>query len=282
MASLNFDHTNSSVVIQHETIFYLPNCSRAVDLPRQTTHVQDPFKQPWLNSLMFKQPIWWSGGWAWLSFILLAPSFLFTPFEPLCYMPCIEEVDFSFIDLSGRSCSEVCFRMAEADITRWIKEKQCIVQLTYFVKLHYGIWANTPPKPSLFHYDHAHKSHSIAKHMICLAREWFAIWMEHLSYIIAKTETLVLNGKQDVSTPPPDWYNCMQKDPMFSKAWLDGLIVSAVCSFDFQTLRARVIFQTPLFWWRWSSFWQSFDRGDLKIIIMAVFRHCVKDGKVRI
>lgn len=243
MASLNFDYINGSVVIQHGTIFYSPNCSRAVDLPCQMPHMPDPFKQPRLNTSMFKQPIWWSGGWAWLSFIPLAPSFLFTSFEPLCHMPRIEEVDFSFIDSSGESRSEVRFRMAEADITCWIEEEQRIVQLAHFVKLRYGIWANTPPKPSSFHFDRAHKSHPIAKRMICLAREWFAIWMGHLSYIIAKAETLVPNGERDVSTPLPDWYNCLRKEPIFSEAWLEGLINSTVCAFDLQTPRAGIIFQ---------------------------------------
>ena len=84
--ALNFDYIKGRVFVQHRTIFYSPNCSWAVDLPCQTTHAQDPFKQPRLNSSMFKQPIWWLGGCAWLSFIPLVPSFLFTPFKLLCYV----------------------------------------------------------------------------------------------------------------------------------------------------------------------------------------------------
>jgi len=219
-------------------------------------YMPDPFKQPRLNTSMFKQPIWWStGGWAWLSFIPLAPSFLFTPFEPLCHMPQIEVVDFSFVDSSGIPRSEIRFRMAEADITRWIEEEQRIVQLAHFVKLRYGIWANAPPKPSSFHFDRAHKSHPIVKRMICLAREWFAIWMGHVSYIIAKAETLVPNGKRDESTPRPDWYNCLRKEPIYSEAWLKGLIASTVCTFDPQTPRAGIIFQ----WSREDRYRDSID-----------------------
>ncbi|KDR84218.1 hypothetical protein GALMADRAFT_133568 [Galerina marginata CBS 339.88] len=243
MAPLTFDYSNGRVSVQHGMIFYSPNCSRAVDLPKQRTYSSDLFEHRCLNTSMFKQPVWWSQGWAWLSFIPLSPSFLFTPFEPLCEMPHIEEVDFCFTTPSGESQSEIRFRMSEEDIARWIKEERRIVKLAHTIKLCYGISANAPPKPSSFHFDRAHKSHSIAKRMICLAREWFVIWMGYLSYIIAKTDILIPNGTQDDSTPAPDWYNRMLKEPEFNHTWLDGLIMSTVCSFESTTPRAGVIFQ---------------------------------------
>jgi hypothetical protein len=84
---------------------------------------------------MFKQPVWWMEGWAWQSFIPLAPSFLFTPFEPLCMMPHIEEVKISFLAPSGEMQTEICFRMPEDDIRAWLIEEECIVKLTHVIKL---------------------------------------------------------------------------------------------------------------------------------------------------
>ena len=58
----------------------------------------NPFWQPCLNASLFRQPVWWSDGWAWQSFVPLVPSFVFTPFKTLCIMPCIEEVTFFLLD----------------------------------------------------------------------------------------------------------------------------------------------------------------------------------------
>jgi hypothetical protein len=243
MASPVFDYSKGKVVVQHGTIFYSPNCNRAVDIPPQSNHSFDPFKQPRLNASLFKQPVWWLEGWAWQSFIPLAPSFLFTPFESLCAMPRIEEVKLSFLEPSGQVRTEIAFRMPEDDIQAWLREEARIVKLAHLIKLRYGISANPPPKPSSFHFDRPHKSHSIAKRMICVAREWFAIWMGHISYLIAKTEILVPNGEQDRSSPAPDWYNHLLKYPEFNEAWLDGLSLSAACTFDQKTPRAGIIFQ---------------------------------------
>jgi hypothetical protein len=79
--------------------------------------------------------------------------------------------------------------------------------------------------------------------MICVAREWFAIWMGYVSFLIAKTKILVLNGELDRSSPAPDWYNHMLKQPEFNQVWLDGLLLSAACTFDQKTPRAGVVFQ---------------------------------------
>ena len=102
MAPPVFDYSNGSAVIQDGVIYYSPNCTRPVVIPSRPVYsAPNPFRQPRLNASMFRQPVWWSQGWAWQSFISLAPSFVFTPFESLCAMPRIEEVTFSFDGLSG-------------------------------------------------------------------------------------------------------------------------------------------------------------------------------------
>jgi hypothetical protein len=239
-----FEYSNGSVVVQNGIIYYSPNCTRAVVISPRPVYSPDPFRQPRLNSSMFKQPIWWSDGWAWLSFIPLAPSFVFTPFECLCAMPRIEEVTFSYPgqydDVIRR---ETRFRMNEDDIQRWNLEEKRIIQVARVIQLRYGISCSLPPEPSSFHYDRAHKTHKLAKRMIYLSREWFAIWMGLVSYLIAKTASQVPNGEVDSSSPSPDWYNHLLKKHNFSEAWLDGLFLSSVCTFDMATPRAGIIIQ---------------------------------------
>ena len=91
-----FDYSNGSAVVQGRIIYYSPNCTRPVIIPLRPVYPSDPFYHCRLNASMFKQPVWWSYGWAWQSFIPLSPSFVFTPFEPLCAMPHIEEVTFTY------------------------------------------------------------------------------------------------------------------------------------------------------------------------------------------
>jgi hypothetical protein len=243
MAPLNFDYSNGSAVVQNGVIYYSPNCTRPVIIPSRPVLSSDPFRQSRLNASMFRQPVWWSYGWAWQSFVPLAPSFVFTPFEALCAMPHIEEVEFSFDGPSGQTQREIRFRMNECDIRCWFMEEERIVKVARAIQLRYGIPGSLPPKPSSFHFDRAHKTHKIAKRMICLSREWFAIWMGFVSYFIAKTESLFPNGEPDNSSPAPDWYNHLRNEHNFSDSWLDGLLLSNVCSFDLGTLRAGIIFQ---------------------------------------
>jgi hypothetical protein len=244
MAPANFNYSNGSVFVQDGTIFYSPNSTRPVLIPSRPDYSFNPFyHQGRFDASSVKQPFWWSQGWAWLSFVPLAPSFVSAPFEPLCAMPCIENVAFSFVAGSGERRTETRFRMSEDSIERWFAEEKRIVDAAYIIMLRYGINANPPPKPSSFHFDRAHKTHPMAKRMICLSREWFAIWMGYLSYLIAKTSTMVPNGVTDQSSPLPDWYSHLRNQHGFSLAWLDGLLTSTVCTFDRATPRAGIVFQ---------------------------------------
>ena len=238
-----FDYSNGSAVVQDGVIYYSPNCTRPVVIPSRPVYSSDPFHQPRLNFSLFKQPVWWTDGWAWLSFVPLAPSFIFTPFEPLCAMPRIEEVLFSYPGQTGEIRRETRFRMNEDGIQRWIVEEKRIIQVARVIQLHYGISAGLPPEPSSSYYDRAHKTHKIAKRMIHLSREWFAIWMGFVSYLIAKTASRTPNGEVDRSSPAPDWYNHLRNEHQFSETWLDGLRLSSVCTFDMSTPRAGIVFQ---------------------------------------
>ena len=182
-----FDYSNGSAVVQDGMIYYSPNCTRPVNIPLCPVYSSDPFHQPRLNASMFKQPVWWSYGWAWLSFVPLSPSFVFTPFSPLCSMPHIEEVTFSYPGQSGETRRETRFRMNEDDIQRWVLEEKLIIQVAHVIQLRYGISSSLPPEPSSFRYTLAHKTHKVTKRMIHVSCEWFAICMGFVSCLIAKT-----------------------------------------------------------------------------------------------
>ena len=252
MAAPAFDYTNGSAIVQHGVIYYLPNCTWPVVIPPHPMYSSDPFRQPRLNSTMFKQPVWWSHGWAWQSFIPLAPSFTLSPFGSLCAMPRIEEVRFS----SPGHSEETCFRMNEDDTRHWMTEEEHIVKISHVIQICYGIPGSLPPKPLLFHFNHFQKSHQVVKRMICVAQDWFAIWMGFFAYLITKSATLVPSSRPDNSFPAPDWYNHLRNEHNFSEAWLDDLLVSTACSFDLGTPHAGIVFQ-------WSE--ENWQRESIKL-----------------
>ena len=88
-----------------------------------STNPGNLFCQPCLNAAMFKQPVLWLYGWAWLSFVSLVPSFTFSPFEFLCILPHIEEVAFSFDGPSRETQRDTQFRMNKYDIQTWVIER---------------------------------------------------------------------------------------------------------------------------------------------------------------
>ena len=147
-------------------------------------------------------------------------------------MPHIEEVTFSYPGQSGETHRETRFRMNEDDIQCWVLEEKLIIQVAHVIQLCYGISSSLLPEPSLFRYTLAPKTHKVAKHMIHVSCEWFAIWMVFVSYLIAKTASQVPNGEADTSSPALDWYNHLCNVHSFSETWLGGLLLSSVCMFD--------------------------------------------------
>src|ERR1700678_4714090 len=105
-------------------------------------------------------------------------------------MPRIENVTFSFVAQSGERQTESRFRMSEVSVERWFAEEKHLVDAAYIIMLRYGINANAPPKPSSFGFDRAHKSHRVAKRMICFSREWAAIWWGVFSFLLPRLSTL--------------------------------------------------------------------------------------------
>ena len=241
----SFDYSNNGkVFLQDGTLFYSPNCSRPAVIPHQTTYSSSPFKQSRLNVSMFKQPIWWSEFWGWVSFTPLAPSFTSTPFSVLSWVPRIEQVEVRFCLPFGLEAKEMWFKMSPEDICQWKRSEKLVVEAARRIQLFFGIQGNAPPTPSTFGYDRPHKSHGIAKRMISISRDWFIIWMGHLSYLISCQELCRPDAHPPLPPSPlPRWYNLLRKDNEYPDYWLDGLSSSTVGSFDLKTPRAGIVFR---------------------------------------
>ena len=149
MAPPAFDYSNRSAIIQDSAIYYSPNCTQPVVIPSRPVYSgPDPFRQPHLNASMLRQPVWWSYGWGWQSFIPLAPSFVFTSFASLCAMPHIEEVAFSFDGPSREIERETRYRINKYNIQCWVADEEHIVKVASIIQLRYGIPGNLQLIPS--------------------------------------------------------------------------------------------------------------------------------------
>ncbi|KAF8154585.1 hypothetical protein B0H34DRAFT_809159 [Crassisporium funariophilum] len=231
MAPPAFDYSNGRVVIQHGSIFYSPNCSRPVDIPQEPVHSSNPFRWQRLDVSMFKQPVWWDQNWAWQSFIPLAPSFLsflFAPFEPLCAMPHIEEVRFSFPAPSGVMVTQIRFRLTEDDIRQWLWAEDLLVKAAYELRCD-TVLLGTPLSGL------RHSTSTVLTKVIQLQSAWPALLG------IAKSKNRV--AKTAPADPLSAAYSYLLKQPKFDELWLDGLSQSAICTFDWKTPQAGIIFQ---------------------------------------
>ena len=280
----SFDYSNNGkVCLQDGTLFYSPNCNRPAIIPPQTTYSSTPFGKPRQNVSMFKQPIWWSEFWGWVSFIPLAPSFMSTPFSVFSWVPRIERVEVSFHLPSGLDVKETWFKMSLGDVYQWKKSEKLVVEAARRIQLFFGIQGNAPPTPSTFRYDRPHKSQGIAKRMISVSRDWFIVWMGYLSYLISCQELCRPDAHPPLPPSPlPGWYNLLRKDNEYPDYWLDGLSSSTVGSFDMKTPRAGIVFRwvdrderrpriewfyhhhVPL-WFTWTSAEEQMIRSDHRL-----------------
>ncbi|CAA7265528.1 unnamed protein product [Cyclocybe aegerita] len=112
--------------------------------------------------------------------------------------------------------------------------------------MHYKVYGTTPPKPSLFGFDRAHKTHGIARRLVAVARDWFVIWMGFLSYLIAQSRANPFNwpdckqkdwGQKGAL---PKWYVVLREEG-FQEDWASGPLTSDVCDFSRRTPRAGIV-----------------------------------------
>jgi len=176
--SNTMDFSKGSAFVQNGVLYYSPNCSKPVVIPPQKDYgASFPFDQPRLLASLFRQPLWWTSFWGWVGFVPMAPSFISVPFETFCWMPVIEICSMSVASKLGIQTHQPRYRMHEADIDAWRAKEGLVVRAADLLKLKYGIPATSPPRPSSFGYDRCHKSHKVAKHMILVLHDWFAIWI---------------------------------------------------------------------------------------------------------
>ncbi|KAF8157403.1 hypothetical protein BJ912DRAFT_867269 [Pholiota molesta] len=246
----NVDFTQGRAFLHEGVLYYSPNSKRSIIIRESPS--SDPFvtkKKMLLSADMFTQPCWWTSSWGWMSFIPLAPSFTSTPFEPFCWMPRIEETWLWVKGIDGTETRETRFKMADVDIQKWKAREQQIVEAANKIRLIHGIThgisANFPPTPSDFHYDCPHRSFRVARRMITLARDWFAIWMGILGFLIAQASKLPMKNcpKPPAGFPVelPPWYWLLNTTMDYSPSWLDGLLSSSVV--DPECARTGVIYR---------------------------------------
>ncbi|CAA7258811.1 unnamed protein product [Cyclocybe aegerita] len=134
----------------------------------------------------------------------------------------------------------------EEEAQTWMQCETRLVRCADAIRMHYKVYGTTPPKPSSFGFDRAHKTHGIARRLVAVARDWFIIWMGFLSYLIAQSRANPFNwpdckqkdwGQKGAL---PKWYMVLRQEG-FPEDWLSGLLTSDVCDFSRRTPRAGIV-----------------------------------------
>ncbi|KJA19629.1 hypothetical protein HYPSUDRAFT_117799, partial [Hypholoma sublateritium FD-334 SS-4] len=157
--------------------YYSPNCSRSVSEPPIEAAEQNPFVPPPrmlnkrfgprnlmdLNTRDYRNPCWWSRPWGWISFFPHEPDFLQPPFQPLSDIP------HRLHRLPDGSGYEMPPSLAA---------------------IHYNAAALRPMNPWGFGYKKSRSRPAMVMRSIYKSRDWFAVWVAFLSYLIACAESV--------------------------------------------------------------------------------------------
>lgn len=241
--STSFQYSEGSAFVREGYLYYSPNCRRQVVINPPVYGDPSPFKVPRLNVSDFRQPVWWSESWGWMSFIPLAPTFVSYPFEPFSWVPKVVPIEVSLQgnpNLPARVVTR--YQMSHTDLDNWKHKESLLVDAARQLRVNHSIAAGIPPVPSSFGYDRPHRSQAIARCMISLSRDWFGIWMGYLSFIIQQTSTSPTSRPTPSDSPHPHWYQQLLDDSStkWSQPWLDGISASPVCSFS-SVARAGIV-----------------------------------------
>ena len=100
----SFNYSKGNAYLLDGSIYYSPNCSRPVVIPPPES--SSPYNQEKLSPSMFRQPVRWSSSFAWMSFILLAPSFISLLVGPKQFMMKGDDVDswFPLLSVHQNTC----------------------------------------------------------------------------------------------------------------------------------------------------------------------------------
>src|ERR1700689_5018905 len=146
MPHVTFDFSKGRAFVQEGVLYYSPNCSRPVVIPRNDSL---PFG-PGFDMSRFKQPAWWSPQFGWQSFIPLSPSFTSLPFENLCWMPKIVQQDVMGGRKNGTQAVDKQFLMSSKDVENWMRIENHLVRASELLGHKISEPASPPPLPSSF------------------------------------------------------------------------------------------------------------------------------------
>ncbi|KAF8961290.1 hypothetical protein BDZ97DRAFT_1921365 [Flammula alnicola] len=166
------DRTRGFAQIVDGQLFYSPNSNRIITIPLPITNPQEYFSYVSHHIDQIRQPQWWCRDLAYLAFVALAPDYL-GPLQGLASIstpPCF---------LDGKLRFDPCIQ------TSWLDLESRILEATTALINHCQVPGLSPPKPSslgLSHHFKTHLEYQAAAHKI---KDWFSIWMAHLSYALA-------------------------------------------------------------------------------------------------
>lgn len=216
----NIDHTNGHAFLHDGDIFYSPNSSRHITIPKQTISPPYPFPARTTRIESFLEPRWWSEPYPYFPFVPLCPSFSGPAFGDL------QNSSITFEDgVDSHSLNRHY-------IERWTQIEDGLIQAVYHLKREY---VGMPPflkpmAPSLLGFQKTFISFQGARRRVYISRNWFGMWMGLVAFLIAQAETSHPYGEQDNE----NWFTVLTRCGL-PQSWLgtlqtsDAAILSSDC-----------------------------------------------------
>ncbi|PPR04912.1 hypothetical protein CVT24_007156 [Panaeolus cyanescens] len=207
---------NSMALLDGQTVYYSPNCSRSVSVPPHKPDHLYRFHLKDCDFFRFSAPAWWSAPYAWLPFVPIQgfDSTATGLFKPLAEMKPVR--------IYNEDNEFKGYGLAEGVADSCIQVENTLFNV-YMVLARRLKW-KPPLKPTPVYFLSPPKLHTpkaAAIHHISRCRDWVAMWAGLLSYTIAMFKT-------HVETDSMTWTKYAAEQGI-SQITLDEIQASVVC-----------------------------------------------------
>jgi hypothetical protein len=227
----DIQHTGGKATLINGDVFYSPNSTAQVGLPPPVENNSSIWRDSGRSSPReFHQPLWWSEVTAYLAFLPLYPEECGEPFGELLNVP------------RYYKRFKEGYRLDPAIVVKWKKLQWFLERIAHLLSV--PSHAPTPRKiinTALSCLGYCKDLHDLRRD-VRRSRDWFSVWMAHVSYMIA----LAISVDPPEPDTVPKWCHYLLRSEFAQAGWDQAYIAGvrqSMGNYSPSVLRAGIFLQ---------------------------------------
>lgn len=187
---------------------------------------------------MYMQPLWWTEQWGWAAFIPRRVNYSLRIFSDsgIDNMPLADDLAANVFSTERKENKEavdffVRYSLEQSTKERWSALEDNLLRVVHHLTTLTKCSYIGPPLPWVFGYKKGYKTRWQALHAISCSRDWFAVWIGLISYLIS------MANKLHESSGTQDWRSYLFSLD-YSPQWVHSL--STASAWDYGDTRVGV------------------------------------------